>query len=141
MFYWGGLRLIYLFISQFSDLVWQPARFKVRVIGFDRVTGSSGSIFFLNQNDIVLVKKTKINGLQLGKKNKNQRVATGFLTGSCWVNPPGQMDHTGFFLPLFFLQPGSVLARGPGSTRWAGPSFKTILLWPPHPLFSKSISL
>jgi hypothetical protein len=51
-----------------------PAQSKVS--GFDRVTGSPESILiiFLNQNDIVLVKK---------KKNKSQWVATGFLTESC----------------------------------------------------------
>jgi hypothetical protein len=43
------------------------ARSKARVPSFDRVTGSLESIliFFLNQNDVVLVKK-KINGLQPG---------------------------------------------------------------------------
>ena len=69
------------------------------------------SIVFLNQNNVVLVKK----------KNKNQRVATGFLTGSYQVNPPG---HTGFFLPLFFLQPGPV----PASGRPAGSVFKTMFV-------------
>jgi len=67
--------------------------------------------FFLNQNNIVLVKKkTKVNE---------------FATGSCRVNPPG---HTGFFLFPFFLQPCPVPVPGwpgPGSTRQAGPSFKT----------------
>jgi hypothetical protein len=64
------------------------------------LTGSSGrpgQLFFLkkNQNDIVLV------------KNKTQRVATEFLTGL--ARSPG---HTGFFLPIFFLQPGPVPAPG-----------------------------
>jgi hypothetical protein len=52
------------------------------------LTGSPGGLgqFFLkNQNDIVLVKK-------------NQRVATGFLTGSCRVTP-------GFSFPYFFFNP------------------------------------
>jgi hypothetical protein len=44
-----------------------PARSKARVPGFDRVGRVS---FFLNQNDVVLVKKTKKNqkstGLQPG---------------------------------------------------------------------------
>ena len=43
--------------------------------------------FLKNQNDIILEKK-------------NQRVATGFLTGL--AESPG---HTGFFLPLFFFNP------------------------------------
>jgi len=64
------------------------------------LTGSSGrpgQLFFFkkNQNDIVLV------------KNKTQRVATEFLTGL--ARSPG---HTGFFLPIFFLQPGPVPAPG-----------------------------
>lgn len=45
------------------------------------------------------------------------------------VNSPGQPSHTGFFLPLFFLQPGPVPAPdrpGPRSTHRAGPGFKTI---------------
>jgi hypothetical protein len=53
--------------------------------------------FFLNQNDVVLVKK------------KSQRVVTGFLTVSYRVKPPGR---TGFFLSLFFFQPGPVPAPG-----------------------------
>ncbi|KAI9382160.1 hypothetical protein POPTR_014G095450v4 [Populus trichocarpa] len=65
---------------------------------FDWITGSSWSNFFLNQNDVVLVKKkTKINWLQPG--------------------------HIGFFLPLFFLEPDPVPTSswpGPGSTRQAG---------------------
>jgi hypothetical protein len=48
-----------------------PARFKARVPGFDRV-GRVNFYFKKFQKDVVLVKK----------KNKSQRVATGFLTGS-----------------------------------------------------------
>jgi hypothetical protein len=54
-------------------------------------------------------------------KKKNQRVATGFLTGS-----PG---HPGFWLFLFFLKPSPVLVSGQsdsGSTRRAGSGFKTV---------------
>jgi hypothetical protein len=43
------------------------------------------------------------------------------------VDPAG---HTGFFLPLFFRQPGPVQAPGrpgPGSTRRAEPGFKTMV--------------
>jgi len=58
------------------------------------VQGQSSGLpesIFLNQNDVVLVKKQKLTGCN--------RV----LTGSCQVNMPGQLGHTGFFLPLFFL--------------------------------------
>jgi len=50
----------------FFLIVLNPARFKARVPGFDWVIGLLGSIFF-NQNEVVLVKKkkTKVNGLQL----------------------------------------------------------------------------
>ena len=36
--------------------------------GFDRVTGRPGQFFFflINKNKVVLVKKTKVNGLQPG---------------------------------------------------------------------------
>jgi hypothetical protein len=69
------------------------------------LTGSPGRpgqfFFFLNQNNVILVKKkTKINRLQ-----------PGFL--------PNQPGHTGFFLPLFFLQPGPVLVPGrPAGLGW-----------------------
>jgi hypothetical protein len=70
---------IWLFIPLFLD----PARFKAQVL-----TGLPGSIFFfLNQNDVVLV-----------KRNKSQRVATRFLTKSCRVTP-------GFFFSYFFFNP------------------------------------
>jgi hypothetical protein len=66
--------------------------------------GRLGQFFFLNQNDVILVKK------------KIQQVTTRFLTGSTGL--PGQPGHTGFFLPLFFLQSGPVPAPdrpvGPG---------------------------
>jgi hypothetical protein len=57
--------------------------------------------FFKNQNDVVLVKK----------KNKSQRVATGFLTRYCRV--AGSIYQVSrvtpdFFLLLFFLQSGPV---------------------------------
>jgi hypothetical protein len=64
---------------------------------------------------------------RFSKKNKKKIKVNGFTTGSCWVNPPG---HTGFFLPLFFLQPGQVPAPGwPSleSTRRVRPDFKTML--------------
>jgi hypothetical protein len=77
-------------------------------LGFDRATRSPGSILsFLNQNDVILV-----------KKHKSQRVATGFLTGSCRINPPG------FFFLYFFFNSARFQ---PWSTCQAGPSFKTIL--------------
>jgi len=89
-----------------------PARFKARVPGFDRV-GRVNFYFKKFQKDVVLVKKkkTKVNGLQPG----------------FW---PGQPGHTGSWLMLFFHQPGPVPAPGqpgPGSTRRAGPGFKTLM--------------
>jgi len=68
------------------------------------LTGSPGRpgqfFFFLNQNNVILVKKKKINRLQ-----------PGFL--------PSQPGHTSFFLPLFFLQPGPVLVPGrPAGLGW-----------------------
>ena len=56
--------------------------------------------FFLNQNDVVLVKKkkTKVNGLQSGQSG-------------CRVNPYGQPGHTGFFIPLFFFNPAQFQPR------------------------------
>ena len=60
-----------------------------------------GQLFFKkNQNNVVLVKKL----------NKNQRVATRFLTGSCRVNWITESHRN--FLPMFFLQPGPVPAPG-----------------------------
>jgi hypothetical protein len=60
---------------------------------------------FLNQNDIVLV-----------KKNKSQRVCNGVLTGS--TESPGQpAGSAGFPVPDWL---------SPGSTCRAEPSFKTI---------------
>jgi hypothetical protein len=82
-----------------------PARSKVRILGFNPITRSPRSIliFLKNQNDIILVKqkKTKVNGLQ-----------PGFWPG-----------HSGFWLSLFFLKLGLVPASGwpgPGSTCQAG---------------------
>jgi hypothetical protein len=109
-----------LITSRYSFPTQSGLRILIESLGFDRVTESSGSIFFLNQNNIVLV-----------KKKQKSRVAIGFSTRSCRVNPPG---HTGFFLPLFFLQPGPVPAPGPGSTRRAGfqnyaPSFMLLVFF------------
>jgi hypothetical protein len=69
-------------------MVFRLARFKAWILGFDRVTGSPGSIF-LNQNDVVLVKKQKSIGCN--------RVFD-------WVLP-GQPGDTEFFLSLFFFNP------------------------------------
>jgi hypothetical protein len=76
----------------------------------------AGLIFF-NQNNIVLV-----------KEKKNQWICNRVLPGQLGrgVSPPG---HIRFFLPLFFLQPGPVLApgrQGPESTCQAEPGFKTM---------------
>jgi hypothetical protein len=60
------------------------------------------------------------------KKNKSQRVVTLFLTESCRVNRvvgSARRVMPGFFLPMFFLQPGLILAPSqPGlrSTHRAG---------------------
>jgi hypothetical protein len=72
----------------FCDPAWWPARFKARVL-----TKLSRLIFFKKKNNIVLVKKTKINGLQ----------PDFWLTRQ--LNPPDQPGHTGFFLPCFFFNP------------------------------------
>jgi len=60
----------------------------VQGLGFKFWPGCLDQFFLKNQNDIVLVKE----------KNKSQRVATGFLTGSYWVTP-------GFFFNLARFQP------------------------------------
>jgi hypothetical protein len=65
------------------SIVFRPG--PVQGSGFDRV--ARVKFFFLNQNDVVLV-----------KRNKSQRVATRFLTKSCRVTP-------GFFFPYFFFNP------------------------------------
>jgi hypothetical protein len=74
---------------------------------------SSGSIiFFLNQNDVVLVKKQK-------------------LTGCNWIFDRIMPGHTRFFLLLFFFQLGPVPAPGrldPESTHQVMLGFKTMLL-------------
>ena len=106
-------------ISFLLCIVFRPARwaawFNVRIPSFDRVTGSSGSIFFL-----------KSKRRCFSKKKKNQRVATKFLTGSCRVN----RAHRVFSSPIFSsTRPGSSPgSAGPESTRRAGPSFKSMLL-------------
>jgi len=82
--------------------------FKTRVPGFDRVTG------------LVFFKKSKRR--RFSKKKKSQRVCNRVLPGQ---PPPGQPGNTGFFLSLFFLQPGPVPAPGrpgPGSSHRAGPA-------------------
>ena len=84
------------------------SRFRFRVLirlpGFDWIIRLSGSIFFF-----------KSKRCHFSKKNKNQRVTTKFLTGS--TGSSGQPGHTGFFIPLFFLQPSPV----PVPDRPAGP--------------------
>jgi hypothetical protein len=70
--------------------------------GFRILTGSSGSRVNLkkNQNNVVLIKKTK------QKSTGYNRIL------------PGSPSHIGFFLSLFFLQPSLVLVPG----RLTGPS-------------------
>jgi hypothetical protein len=72
-----------------------PVRFKVRVSSFDQVV--QVNFFFLNQNDVVLV-----------KKNKSQRVATEFLTGSFRVAESTRQVNRVFPFSIFFsIRPGS----------------------------------
>ena len=83
---------------------WLQHSFQTRVSGFDRIVQID---FFLNQNDIILVKKQKSTGCN--------QIFDRIL--------PGQPSHTGFFHPLFFLQLGPVPAPdGP-----AGSDFKTMV--------------
>ena len=81
-------------------IVLRPARSKAQVPGFDRV-----SFFFLNQNDVVLVKKKKSTGLQPGLARSTRRISRVFP------------------YPVFSsTRPSS----SPESTRQAGPGFKTM---------------
>jgi len=81
-------------------IVLRPARSKAQVPGFDRV-----SFFFLNQNDVVLVKKKKSTGLQPGLARSTRRISRVFP------------------YPVFSsTRPSS----SPESTRRAGPGFKTM---------------
>jgi hypothetical protein len=96
-----------------------PTPFKTRVLDFNWVNKLIKLIFFLNQNDIILVKKKQIS---MGCNRIFNRVLSGGR-----VNLPG---YTGFFLSLFFLKLGPVSApgrSGPGLTRRAGPGFKIII--------------
>ena len=77
--------------------------------GFRVLTGSPGRpgrFFFLKKS-----KRHRFS--KQNKKNKSQRVCNRVAGSTCRVS----RVHTGFFLPLFFLQPGLVLAPG----RPAGP--------------------
>jgi hypothetical protein len=94
---------IWLFIPLFLD----PARFKAQVL-----TGLPGSIFFFKSKRRCFSKKKQ-------KPTGCNQVFDQVLSG-----------HTGFFLPLFFLQPGPILAPdrpGPGLTCRAGSGFKTMV--------------
>jgi len=62
--------------------------------------GCLGQFHFLNQYEVILVKKKKSTGCN--------RVLLG------------QPDHPKFFHSLFFLKPGSVPTPDPGSTRQVG---------------------
>jgi len=79
-------------VSPGRHVVFSSGRFKTWISGFDWITGLFGSIF-LNQNDVVLVKKQKSTG--------HNRVFNRVL--------PGQPVR--FFLSLFFLQSGPVQYR------------------------------
>jgi len=92
-----------------SELKYIYHSFKTRPgsrLEFRVLTGSSG-----RPNQFFFLKKSKRR--RFSKKNKKIIKVNGFATGS-WpgrrVNPPGQLGHAGFFLPLFFLQPSPVPA-------------------------------
>jgi len=51
--------------AKFLNPAWWPARSKVRVSGFDQVDRIN-FYFKKIQNGVILVKKTKVNGLQPG---------------------------------------------------------------------------
>ena len=90
---------------------WWLARFKARVLSFDQVTRSSRSIIFLNQNDVVLVKKKKkeqVNVLQLGFDRVNQ-VTPGFPFSYFFFNPTRFQPRVG---------------RVPGQPAWPGQVLK-----------------
>ena len=91
-------------------------------LGFQVLTGSlcrPGQFFFKNQNDVVLVKKTKVNGLQPG------------IAGL-----PGQPS---FFLPYFFFNSARFQPRvGRVTGRPAGPSRVSKLY---HKYFRKYINI
>jgi hypothetical protein len=78
------------------------------------LAGSAGSI--------PILKKIQ-NGVVLVKKKKSQRVATRFLTGFCRVAGQPAGSHRVMAYAIFSsTRPGS----SPGSTRRAGPGFKTL---------------
>jgi hypothetical protein len=89
-----------------------PVRFKNRILYFNWVIRSLKSIIFIkNSKQRCFSRKIKVNGLQLG------------LAGSTG-------SHQVFSFSIFF-QRGLVQALdrpGPGSTRWAWPDFKIMLL-------------
>ena len=84
--------------------------------GFDRVIRLLRSIFFF----------FKLKRYCFSKKIKNSLVVIGFLTG-----PTRSLNHTGFFLPLFFFN----------STCWTRPDFKTIIKVTLSYIESKSVYL
>jgi len=91
-----------IWLSEGLTIVLRPGPVQGPGSGFwpGHQVGRVNSFYFLNQNNVVLVKK------------KSQRVYNRVLLG-----------HTRFFLPLFFLQPGPVPTpgrSGPGSTPRAG---------------------
>jgi hypothetical protein len=74
--------------------VWWPVRFKVQISGFDRVIRLTRSISILKniQNDVILVLKKKVNGLQPG-----------------FAGSPGQPAGSHRVMAfLFFHQPGPI---------------------------------
>ena len=102
-------------------IVLRPARSKAQVPGFDRVTGSAGSVlFFKKKSKRRRFRKKKSMGLQPGLN----QVLPG--QPGCRVNPPGQ---PGFSFPRFFFNPAQFqprVSRVPG--RPAGPG-RVSKLW------------
>jgi hypothetical protein len=90
----------------------------VQSSGFDQVTGLAGSNFFLKKSKRCRFSK---------KKNKNQRVATEFLTGSCHVNwvAGSTGSHRVFSYPIFSsTRPGSSLGSVGSRVDPPGPAWK-----------------
>ena len=87
-------------ISFLLCIVFRPARwaawFNVRIPSFDRVTGSSGSIFFLKSKRRCFSKKKK-------KSTGCNQVFDRVL--------PGQPGTSGFFFPYFFFNPARFQPR------------------------------
>jgi hypothetical protein len=83
-------------------------------LDFDRVTRL---IFLKNQNDIILVKKTKVNGLQPGRRVNPP--------GRNWVAGSTRRGQPGFFFSCFFFNP-TWFQLQIDHPDWVRPCFKTM---------------